>query len=436
MDLYESLLESDLPDDDYLIDDLVRYFPSPLQSQFRDRILAHRLRREIIATSVTNSIVNRVGMSFVDRLADETGLAPTDVARAYAVVREAFNLREIWTAIEALDNKVPTETQTDMLMETGLLIDRVTSWFLRNVKPPLAIEETIHAFKPAIAALSDKLMVLVGKARKGSIDRAAQRFVKQGVPKDLALTVARLRTLGAACDIVETARVLNLDVIDVGTVFFDVGEQFGTHWLRDNVTRLTIEDRWDRLASQALVEDSFVQQRALTAPDLAVGERRQGEQSRRCLDCRQPIPGDALELSDERPEDRRHCRSRHADGGQPFVEGADRRVSDKTQTSPERPRTGRLSLYSWCLFDWANSPVPTVVITFVFAAYFARGIVGDQVEGTALWSWGLAASAIIVAVLSPIVGAIADAGGRRKPWIFFFTFITLVSTTLLWFAEP
>ena len=74
-----------------------------------------------------------------------------------------------------------------------------------------AIEETINAFKPAIAALSDKLMVLVGKARKGSIDRAAQRFVKQGVPKELALTVARLRTLGAACDIVETARVLNLD---------------------------------------------------------------------------------------------------------------------------------------------------------------------------------------------------------------------------------
>ncbi len=265
MDLYDSLLESDLPDDDYLIDDLVRYFPSPLQKQFRERILAHRLRREIIATSVTNSIVNRVGMSFVDRLADETGLTPTDVARAYAVVREAFSLRDIWTAIEALDNKVPTATQTDMLMETGLLIDRVTSWFLRNTKSPLAIEDTIRAFKPAIAALSDKLMVLVGKARKGSIDRAAQRFVKQGVPKNLALTVARLRTLGAGCDIVETARVLNLDVIDVGTVFFDVGEQFGTHWLRDNVTRLTIEDRWDRLASQALVEDSFLQQRALTA---------------------------------------------------------------------------------------------------------------------------------------------------------------------------
>lgn len=111
-------------------------------------------------------------------------------------------------------------------------------------------------------------------------------------------------------------------------------------------------------------------------------------------------------------------------------------MSDTNETSPERPRSSRLGLYSWCLFDWANSPVPTVVITFVFAAYFARGIVGDQVEGTALWSWGLAASAIIVAVLSPIVGAIADAGGRRKPWILFFTVITLISTTLLWFAEP
>ena len=109
---------------------------------------------------------------------------------------------------------------------------------------------------------------------------------------------------------------------------------------------------------------------------------------------------------------------------------------DHPVTPPTARRTNRLSLPAWVLFDWANSPVPTVVITFVFASYFARGIVGGEVEGTAMWSWGLAASAILVAVLAPAVGAIADAGGRRKPWIFGFSALTVVATALLWFAEP
>ena len=105
-------------------------------------------------------------------------------------------------------------------------------------------------------------------------------------------------------------------------------------------------------------------------------------------------------------------------------------------TAPGRRRGGLPGLLAWCLFDWANSPVPTVVITFVFASYFARGIVGDEVAGTALWSWGLAASGILVALLAPIVGAIADAGGRRKPWIFACSALTVVTTALLWFAAP
>jgi len=265
MDLYRKLLESDLPDDDYLIDDLIRYFPEPLRERFGDRIMTHRLRREIVATSVTNSMVNRTGMSFVNRLSEEAGVPAADVARAYAVVREAYGLREVWLAIEALDNVVPAETQTAMLLETIVLVERATPWFLQNTKAPLDIEQTITAYKPAVAALSDKVMTLVSKERKGSIDRAVQRFVKDGVPKETAHMVAVLRTLSAVGDVVLTAQQMDMDVIDVGTVFFDVGHELGTEWLRDNAGRLTIADRWDRLAAQALIEDSFNQQRALTA---------------------------------------------------------------------------------------------------------------------------------------------------------------------------
>lgn len=97
---------------------------------------------------------------------------------------------------------------------------------------------------------------------------------------------------------------------------------------------------------------------------------------------------------------------------------------------------GRRAVFSWCLFDWANSPQPTIIVTFVFSAYFAQGIVGDEIEGAFLWSQTMAAAGFAVAILSPVLGAIADRGGRRKPWIGLFSAGCVVATALLWFAEP
>ena len=97
------------------------------------------------------------------------------------------------------------------------------------------------------------------------------------------------------------------------------------------------------------------------------------------------------------------------------------------------PRRARIA---WCLFDWANSPFPTVIITFVFSAYFTQGIVGDSVLGTTLWGNAMAASALAVAVLGPLFGAIADAGGRRKPWLLACTTVTVLGGLALWFATP
>ena len=198
------------------------------------------------------------------RLSEESGHGVDQVARAYAVARDAFGLRDVWAAIEALDNKVEAEVQTGMFEETMLLVERVTSWMLRHRAQPMAMGETVAAFRPAVEALQKKLPDLVSKARRQSMRRAAERYEKSGVPKDTAATVASLRTLAAVCDVVDGAENSGLDVIDIATVFFDVGEELGNEWLRDMVGRLTVEDRWDRLAQQALIEESFQQQRALT----------------------------------------------------------------------------------------------------------------------------------------------------------------------------
>ncbi|MFQ5763653.1 MAG: MFS transporter [Rhodospirillales bacterium] len=105
------------------------------------------------------------------------------------------------------------------------------------------------------------------------------------------------------------------------------------------------------------------------------------------------------------------------------------------------PATGRqgaspLGLFGWCLYDWANSAFPTVITTFVFAAYFTKGIAADVITGTSQWGLAISASGLAVAVLSPLLGAVADNGGRRKPWIGALTLICVVASSLLWLARP
>lgn len=94
------------------------------------------------------------------------------------------------------------------------------------------------------------------------------------------------------------------------------------------------------------------------------------------------------------------------------------------------------SILSWCLFDWGNSAFSTVIITFVFSVYFARGIVGDEVAGAAQWGYALALSGILIALLSPPLGAIADDYGARKKFLFVFAMLCIIPTALLWFAVP
>lgn len=96
----------------------------------------------------------------------------------------------------------------------------------------------------------------------------------------------------------------------------------------------------------------------------------------------------------------------------------------------------RRARIAWCFYDWANSAFPTVIITFVFAAYYTKVVAVDKITGTAEWGYAISLSALAVAVLGPVLGAIADHGGRRKPWLGTFTGLCIVATAWLWFVEP
>lgn len=103
---------------------------------------------------------------------------------------------------------------------------------------------------------------------------------------------------------------------------------------------------------------------------------------------------------------------------------------------PQPIPVGRMGQLAWCSYDWANSAFPTVIVTFVFAAYFAKGVATDEITGTSQWSFAISLSMLATALLSPLLGAVADHAGRRKPWIAAFTLLMITATALLWFALP
>jgi glutamate dehydrogenase len=263
--LKEELLASDVPEDPYLSDDLERYLPAKLRERFRPQVRHHPLRREIIATYVTNSMINRVGSTFMHRLHEETGATGPDTARAYTVAREVFDVRRLWTDIGRLDDAVPATVQTALMTGGRRLVERATRWLLRNRHQPLDIAAVVSHFAPGIAALAQELPKLLAPADSTALRRAVERFAAEGVPTDLATRVASLDVLHAGLDVIEVASALDETVEAVAAVYFALGARLDLHWLRGQVGGLAAESHWQALAQAAMRDDLASEQRHLTA---------------------------------------------------------------------------------------------------------------------------------------------------------------------------
>ncbi|HXQ52008.1 MAG TPA: NAD-glutamate dehydrogenase domain-containing protein [Stellaceae bacterium] len=271
--LTEDLLNSDLPDDPQLADDLFAYFPPELVARFRAGILAHRLRREIIATVAANDLVNRAGIAFARELGELTGRGAGDVTRAYMVVRRVYDLDAFWEGVGALDNKVPAEVQHEMLLAAGRLVERATAWFLRNPKLDIAAET--GAYRAGIAALAEAIDTVMPQSHSAALAARARALEEHGVPAALARTAARLDFLVSAVDIVKLAVATGQNVVELGQRFFAIGARFRLDALRLAARKFDAHTAWQKRAVAAVSEDLYAQQAELTAK--AVAESRDFE---------------------------------------------------------------------------------------------------------------------------------------------------------------
>jgi glutamate dehydrogenase len=271
--LNEALVESDAPDDPFISTALERYFPEPLRVRFKSEIAAHPLRREIIATHVTNSMINRVGSTFVHRMQEETGAAPPDVVRAYLVTREVLGMVQLWRAIEGLDTKVEQSVQNAMVIEAGRLIVRATLWFLRHRGHLADLSRTIEHFGGGAQRVARLFPDVLPAPERALFDAAAARFLKDGVPSAMATTVAGLDALFNALDIVEVADERSRDIESVARLHFALAGELDFPWLRAAIGRLSTETHWAALAKASLRDDLATMLRALTA-DALKNEKR------------------------------------------------------------------------------------------------------------------------------------------------------------------
>ena len=263
--LYKELLTSDAPEDPYLSGELERYFPTPLRERFREQMREHRLHREITATHVTNSMVNRCGPSFAFRLGEETGVAAPDIVRAYTAAREIFDLRGLWKETEALDNRVGAETQIKILLDGRKLVERATRWLLRNRQTPLDIAAAISHFSEAAAELAERIPDLALDGDREALERQREQLVEAGVPSELAKRVAILGPIFSALDIADVAGATGRPLAATAAVYFTLGDRLKLHWLRGHIEALPRDNRWKTLARAALRDDLYGQQAALTA---------------------------------------------------------------------------------------------------------------------------------------------------------------------------
>jgi glutamate dehydrogenase len=265
-----------VPDDPVIAAALERYFPVPLRKRFARQIQAHPLRREIVATHVTNSMVNRVGSTFVHRMREETGAGTAEAVRAYLVTREAYALVPFWQEVEALELKVADEVQSAMLLDGGRLIVRATLWLLRNRRHLADIAAAVAYFRPGIEALAALLPDAFAEGERAGYERAVARYAQAGVPAALAAHVARFDALPAALDLVEVAEALGRDVRAVAEAYFALGGRLEFPWLRARIAELPAESHWQTLAKAALRDDLSGMQRQLAADVLrgAAGDPR------------------------------------------------------------------------------------------------------------------------------------------------------------------
>jgi len=275
--IFDALMDSDVVDDPALEDELLCAFPERLHKPYREQILGHQLSREIIATKLSNAVINRGGLSLIFELDDALQCGLARAVAAFVVVRQAFGLRGIWRGIDAGDYKVPANIQTLMHAEVAFSLRRQMMRLLQTAdggkEAPWTISSALAQISDGIGALlKTPELPLVGLTLEDFNTRQAM-YVEQGVDTPVATAIAALDAYSPALIIVNVASAMKADVVETAKAYFQLSQEIGADWLRQQLAEIVVTDGWERHALTEMETDLAQQQITLVSAILSGADK-------------------------------------------------------------------------------------------------------------------------------------------------------------------
>lgn len=272
IELKQALINSWITEDKGFAKEMATAFPARLLQAFPEALYNHRLRREITATQIANDLINRMGITFVSNLSSAIGASYADIAAAYMVAREVFNIEAQWQQIELLDNQVSAELQVMMMRNLIQLLGRGTQWLLRHHRDSLDIQYCLEVYKPVIdqVVISDEQIHKVIPSDR--LQEKYECYTEAGVPGQLAAFCAASENIYWLLDVIDVARETSEEVALVANTYFAVGVSLNLIWLDKQICQFKAANHWQALAKNSYRIELDNQHRALTLKVLQSGD--------------------------------------------------------------------------------------------------------------------------------------------------------------------
>ena len=255
--VFNDLVASDLPDDLFFNRSLQAYFPKVLTEKFSAAIASHPLKREIIATHVTNTLVNRMGATFVNFLAAEAAAKTADVVRAYTLAREIFDLETLWDQVDTLDAQIPSALQLDLLGKLMSIAKRASRWMLRKRDKVTDLPTLIARYQPGASELRAHLDDWLPEASQQVWQQMTQAWVDQGVAVDLVRRLTSLEFAFPALDLVDLSASANIPLAQAARTYFAVAVTLDLSGWRTHINRLPTDTLWQIQARSSARDDIY-----------------------------------------------------------------------------------------------------------------------------------------------------------------------------------
>ncbi len=279
MYLKEKLAKDIVAQEPYHARLLTKYFPNELQGNYKDDFEQHPLRKEIIATTLANQIVNEMGCNFVARLQEETGAESIDITNAYSVIRDVYSIDKIIHNVRNGDLIASSRAQYEVLVYLRVVVRRLSRWILRNQNMRQPIINMVDRYKEDVEKISACLDDLLVSSEIEEHNELAKDWIQAGIDEKTAIWVSRLSSLNSALDIIDVAKQHNIDVVNTAKLYFHLGDRLSLHWFLNQINQQAADNNWQALAKSAFREDLDWQQRSLTSLVLSCSCLLNDEQS-------------------------------------------------------------------------------------------------------------------------------------------------------------